>query len=188
MIWEQTAQEGQNREHRSICSDSTVQINPGDTTMMWRVGGYRICCTRSEWQVQLFVSECYRFLTPPDKAKASHNALIPSRGCCKENGSLISKSGCWPFPAIMSVVVSTISFAFCFAPFSCVPKDCFAPFSPTARHIPPYRHWLCPLLWLKGPSLHSPYPLLKNPNWWTRYDPADSVCEFSHKGCVTKLN
>lgn len=34
MICEQTAQEGQNKEHRRICGDSTVQINPDDTTMM----------------------------------------------------------------------------------------------------------------------------------------------------------
>lgn len=110
MICEQTAQEWQNKEHKRICSDSTVPINPDDTTMVWRVGGHRICCTRSEWQVQLFVSECYRFLIPPKKVKASpHNALIPFIRCCMENGCWISKSVVPDlFPAVRSAVASSL--------------------------------------------------------------------------------
>lgn len=37
MMCEQSAQEGQNNEHRRISGDSTVQINT-DGTAMWRVG------------------------------------------------------------------------------------------------------------------------------------------------------
>lgn len=131
MICKQTAQEGQNREHRRICSDFTVHINSDDTTMMWRVGGHRIYCTRSKWQGQLFVSECYRFLTPPDKA-SPHNGLIPFRGCCRENGSLISKTVVPDiFPAVTSVIVSTLFLLLSVLPPSHTsPKTVLLPFPP----------------------------------------------------------
>lgn len=146
MICEQTAQEGQNKEHGRICSGSTVQINLDDTTMVWREGGHTICCTRSEWQVQLFVSECYRFLTPPKKVKASpHNALIPCRGCCMENGRLSSKSVLPDlFPTIMSSVVSILFLLLSVLPPSHAswksaflpPKYCFLfPYNPSLSSL-----------------------------------------------------
>lgn len=86
---------------------------------------------------------------------------------------------------LLSVVASTLFLLLSvLSPSHASPKTCFL--FPIAHHIPPYRCWLCALTWLKELSLHSPCPLLKNPNWWTRLDPADSVYDFSHKGHVTK--
>lgn len=86
---------------------------------------------------------------------------------------------------LLSVFASTLFLLLSvLSPSHASPKTCFL--FPIAHHIPPYRCWLCALTWLKELSLHSPCPLLKNPNWWTRLDPADSVYDFSHKGHVTK--
>lgn len=96
------------------------------------------------------------------------------------------------FLPLWVVLSPSCFFCFLFCPLLMPPESLLffpqntASFSPTTHHFPPYRHWLYSLPWLKGPSFHSPCSLLKNPNWWTMLDPADSICHFSHKGHVTK--
>lgn len=116
----------QNKEHRKICSDCTLQINPDAATMMWRVSGHRICCTRSDDRCGWLV--CFRmwqFLMSPKKAKASpHNAPVPFIECYVGEGCFISISVVSDlFLTVTRVLLAPpCSFCFVFCPFLIRPQ------------------------------------------------------------------
>lgn len=130
----------QNKEHRKICNDCTVQINP-DATTLWRVIGFAVPDLMTG-PVDLFVSESGKSFMLPKKVKtSSQNNLIPFTGCCMREGYWISASVSSAFSCCYHAVSSSFSFLCCplLIYFQILLLLSFHPPSTAASHLSSYR-------------------------------------------------
>lgn len=138
----------QNKEHRKICNDCTVQINP-DATTLWRVIGFAVPDLMTG-PVDLFVSESGKSFMLPKKVKASsQNNLIPFTGCCMREGYWISASVSSAFSCCYHAVSTLFLFLFMLSPSHILPNIITAFFSSPfhCSQSPFFLQVLCSLLW-----------------------------------------